>query len=315
MDKPRATPKDFFLWAGAMLSLYAGVFAFIALLFSYIDYAFPNQLYYVSPYQSGISYEMASLIVLTPVLLILMRLIRSDIAADTTRLEIWVRRWALYLTVFAAGAGVVVDFIVLLTTFLRGEELTMGFLLKTLVVLLVAGAVFLHFLADIRGYWQENRSRAKMVNLGVGALVLTAIIAGFFIVGTPWQARQYLQDERRVQDLQNIQWQIVNYYQQKGEIPEDPTELEDSISGYRLPVDPQPPLGYTYRKTGPLSFELCATFNMESVQRVSPEMPVRAYGPVDENWQHEAGEVCFERTIDPERYPPYEKTLVPMRVI
>ncbi|MCR4325674.1 MAG: DUF5671 domain-containing protein [Patescibacteria group bacterium] len=312
MDKPRATPKDFFLWAGAMLSLYTGVFAFIALIFNYIDYAFPNELYYVSPYQSGISYQMASLIVLTPVLLILMRLIRSDIAADTTRLEIWVRRWALYLTVFAAGAGVVVDFIVLLTTFLRGEELTTGFLLKTLVVFLVAGAVFLHFLADLRGYWQENRARAKMINLGVGVLVLASIIAGFFIVGTPWQARQYLQDERRVQDLQSIQSQIVMYWQQKEKLPSDLEELRDPLSGFAVPTDPQTGETYIYEATGSLSFNLCATFNRAGREGLgAPEARIPGYY-VDENWQHEAGEYCFERTIDPERYPPYEKAIPAM---
>jgi hypothetical protein len=30
---------------------------------------------------------------------------------------------------------------------------------------------------------------------------------------------------------------------------------------------------------------------------------------IDENWQHEAGATCFTRTIDPERYPVFEKPL------
>src|SRR3989344_5743977 len=119
MDRPKATPKDFFLWAGAMLTLYGGVVAFITLLFSYIDQAFPNALrgYAYDPYQSGMSYEMAALIVLTPVFLGLMRFIRRTIARDPSRREVWIRRWALFLTVFAAGAMMVIDLIVLLTNF------------------------------------------------------------------------------------------------------------------------------------------------------------------------------------------------------
>src|SRR4030081_3886133 len=102
MDKPRTTPKDFFLWAGAMVALYISVFSFLGLVFDYINYAFPNplQTYYVDPYQSGISYEMASLIVMFPLFFVLMWIIHRDIVRDTSRREIWVRRWALMLTLF-----------------------------------------------------------------------------------------------------------------------------------------------------------------------------------------------------------------------
>jgi hypothetical protein len=30
-------------------------------------------------------------------------------------------------------------------------------------------------------------------------------------------------------------------------------------------------------------------------------------GSSNESWDHEAGKTCFERTIDPEIYKPYEK--------
>ena len=62
MDKPKATPKDFFLWAGAMVSLYGGTVAFINLIFDYINYAFPDALsYYYNPYQGSVAYEMSLL--------------------------------------------------------------------------------------------------------------------------------------------------------------------------------------------------------------------------------------------------------------
>src|SRR3989338_4869378 len=155
MDKPKITAKDFFLWAGAMVAFYWSVLAFIFLIFDYINYAFPNPLsYYPSdPYQSGISYEMASLIVLLPLYLFLMRLIRKDIVTDPSRKEIWVRRWALILTLFIAGIAIAVDLIMLLTTFLNGEALTTAFLLKVLIIFLIAGAVFMHFIADLKGHW------------------------------------------------------------------------------------------------------------------------------------------------------------------
>jgi len=103
--KPKATPKDFFLWLGAVVTLYASVGALITLLFQYIDYTFPDPLqYYVDPFNTAISFAMASLIVLVPASVVLFRLIRSDIARDPSRNEVWVRRWALVLTLFLAGA-------------------------------------------------------------------------------------------------------------------------------------------------------------------------------------------------------------------
>ena len=308
MDKPRTTPKDFFLWAGAMVTLYAGVVSFITLLFNYINYSFPDPLrFYGDPYSSGIPYAMASLIVLTPVLMVLMRIIRRNIASDPSRNDIWVRRWALFLTVFVAGATIVIDLIILLTTFLSGEELTLAFLLKVLVVLLVAGAGFLHFLADLRGYWTSNAAQARMVNWGVGVLVLISIIAGFVIVGTPQDARLYRLDQQKVNDLQSIQWQIVNFWQQKQQLPGELSDLSDPLSGFVVPMDVQSGDSYRYEATSNSSFRLCATFNMPSRGGDPSYAEPYRYAGEQQNWSHEAGEVCFDRTIDPERYPPYTK--------
>ncbi|MDP4020591.1 MAG: DUF5671 domain-containing protein [Candidatus Adlerbacteria bacterium] len=309
MEKPKTTPKDFFLWAGAMIAIYSGVVAIITLLFQYINYTFPDPLvYYSDPYSSPIPYAMASLIVLTPVFLILMRVIRRNIAADPTRADIWVRRWALFLTVFVAGVTIVVDLIVLLTTFLSGESLTIAFLLKVLVVLLVAGAGFMHFLADLWGYWVKNPAKARYVNYATGVAVVLAIVAGFFIVGTPQEARLMRFDQEKVYALQNIQSQLVGYWQTKQALPPTLEELNDPLYGITVPVDPQTGEEYRYERTSQSSFRLCATFN--AVSRPMPTgytEPYRYMG--DQNWEHGMGEVCFDRTIDPERYPPYTKSV------
>ena len=311
MHDTKVGPKDFFFWAGAMASLYAGAFAFISLLFDYIDAAFPNPVqgayYYGDPYFGNISYETASLIVLTPLFMVLMRLIRRDIAEEPARNESWVRRWAIFLTLFLAAGTMVVDLIVLLTTFLQGEAMTIAFLLKILTVLIVAGLAFLHFLADLRGYWTENAGTARILNWGVGVLVILVIVSGFFIIGTPQELRKMKQDDTRVQDLQNLQWQIVNYWQQKEALPTTLDQLRDPISGATIPVDPVTGEAYVYQSTGARSFKLCAEFATEGA-RTNPSIPKPIdVGVIDENWQHGVGEICFDRTIDPERYPPYPK--------
>lgn len=313
MEPAKTTPKDFFLWAGAMVALYGGIIAFISLIFDYINYAMPDTAlgYYADPYAT-ISYEMASLIVLAPLCLILMRVIRRQIAQDPSRSEVWVRRWALFLTLFIAGATVAVDLIVLLNTFLSGEELSVRFLLKVLVVLLVAGGGFMHFLADLRGYWTRNPAYAGYVTWAVALVVVVSIVSGFFIVGTPQQARQYRLDEQRVSDLQSVQWQLVHYWQQKQVLPTSLAELNDPISGFMAPVDPQSGAAYRYERTGTMSFRLCATFAAQdrhvnqTYARPVAAIPSEAKTGGD-TWKHSAGEVCFDRAIDPELYPPLNK--------
>ncbi|MBI2096513.1 MAG: hypothetical protein HYT43_02685 [Candidatus Taylorbacteria bacterium] len=320
MDKPRITAKDFFLWAGAMVTFYWSVIAYILLTFDYINYAFPNPLafYPSDPYQSGISYEMASIIVLLPLYLVLMRFIRRDIARDPSRMDIWVRRWALILTLFVAGVAVTVDFIVLLTTFLNGEALTTAFLLKVLVIFLVAGAVFLHFIADMRGYWTAFPDRKRLVVIGVSVLAVATIVSGFFIVGTPGQARLARFDAQKVSDLQNIQSQVVYYWQAKQKLPGMITDLNNSLNYGPVPADPQSGEPYVYQPGEGLSFKLCAMFNAESrgsqnvyyEPRAMMPVPAGGKGMMQDNWQHGMGQVCFERIIDPAFYPPLNKDVI-----
>jgi len=317
MDKPKITAKDFFLWVGALVSFYWTVIAYTFLVFDYINYTFPNPLAYypADPYQSGISGEMASVIVLLPVFLLLMYLIHKDADRDPSRKEIWVRRWAIILTLFLAGIAMVGDLITLLTTFLSGEELTTAFLLKVLVIILVSAGVFMHFLAELKNYWDMYPSHRRMVRIGVALLAIVTIGSGFLIVGTPAEARLARFDAQKVNDLQNIQSQIVGFYQAKQKLPGVIADLNNSLNYGPVPVDPQSGESYVYQPGEGLSFKLCAVFNAESrgSQKVYYEsraivpVPIGGKGVVQDNWQHGMGQVCFERIIDPAFYPPLTK--------
>ena len=319
MDKPKTTAKDFFLWAGALVSFYWTVIAYTFLVFDYINYTFPNPLAYypADPYQSGISGEMASVIVLLPVYLLLMYLIRKDSDRDPSRKEIWVRRWAIILTLFLASVAMIVDLITLLTTFLSGEELTTGFLLKVLVIILVATGVFMHFFADLKNYWDTNPSRRLFVRVGAAVLAVVTIGSGFVIVGTPAEARLARFDAQKVSDLQSIQSQVVYYWQAKQALPKTLDDLNNSLAYGPVPIDAQTGESYVYQATGALSFELCATFNaesrgnqallMESRSAASQVPPFGVKSGAQDNWQHGSGQVCFDRTIDPAFYPPLNK--------
>jgi len=280
-DKPKTTPKDFFLWVGAMIALYASAFAFVALIFDYLNYLLPDKLAYYSgnPYSSGIANEMAIVVVLFPLFLVLMRMIRRSIAQDTSRAEVWVRRWALYLTLSISIAAMAGGIITLLIYFFQGD-VTLRFVLKVATVLIVAIAAFAAFRADLRGFWDADLRRGQIARWSAFALMIVSIVAGFFIVGTPWQARLYRYDDQKVNDLQMLQSQIVNYWQTKETLPVALADLQDQISGFAVPTDPQTGAQYEYKAITLLSFELCAMFNAPTqkyARNASPlPIPVRA---------------------------------------
>ena len=85
-DKPKTTAKDFFLWLGAMVSLYVSAVSLITLVFQYVNYTFPDELqYYTDPYSGAIRFAISSLIVLFPLFLYLMRKINRDMKEDPTK--------------------------------------------------------------------------------------------------------------------------------------------------------------------------------------------------------------------------------------
>jgi len=253
---------------------------------------------------------MASIIVMLPLFVYLMHLIRKDIVKDPSRKEIWVRRWAIIFTLFVAAVAIAIDLITLLTTFFNGEELTLAFLLKVLVILILAVKVFIYFISDLKGYWERHPMRYRWLMIAALVAAVVVIVAGFFIIGTPQQARAALFDSQRVSDLQTIQSQVTTYYQAKQKLPATISDLNNSLSYGPLPVDPQTGEAYVYQSTGSLSFKLCATFNALSSARSqmnaqSAPMVPGSVGVAQDNWQHGSGQVCFDRTIDPSFYPPY----------
>jgi hypothetical protein len=135
--KPKTTPKDFFLWLGAMVALYISAVSFILLSHQYIDIWFPNEMImYGDPYSGPIRFAIASLLVMFPLFVWLLRMIHQDIRKVPEKKEIWVRRWLVFVTLFIAGLVMAIDIIILINSYLQGD-LSIRFALKAGVVFAV----------------------------------------------------------------------------------------------------------------------------------------------------------------------------------
>lgn len=312
----RNLPRDVFVHLLMIATLYAAVGAFLTLMFQYVNAAFPDNLTnYYPGILDAIRRSEATLLVVFPLYLFLSWLIARDFAKTPAMREFKVRKWLVYFTLFVSAITIVVDLVVLIYNFLGGD-LKVSFVLKVLAVLLTTAAVFGYYLWDLR---RQSGARTQIPRIAACAtvvIVLLSLIAGFFVVGSPATQRARRFDEQRVQHLQTLQSQIVNYWLLKGKLPESLDALTDNISGFSAPTDPESGRTYEYRTRDKLSFELCAVFKMDSAQSgvwnpSSPEAPIfmvaypaKPYGgpSANDNWVHGAGRTCFSRTIDPELY-------------
>ncbi|OGN05311.1 MAG: hypothetical protein A2831_01715 [Candidatus Yanofskybacteria bacterium RIFCSPHIGHO2_01_FULL_44_17] len=288
----------------AVVTLYVSVVAFITLWWQYINVLFPdilqNQGYYnYANYYDPIRLAMAALIVVFPIHIIISWLIGKEFKADPEKREIRVRKWLWYITLFISAVTIIVDLITLINNFLRGE-LTTQFFLKVLVVLIVAGAVFVYYLWDLKKRERQS-GKPKLVAWLATAVILASIAYGFFLIGTPATQRDRRFDEQRVNNLSIIQSEVINYWINKNKLPADLSDLKNDISGFVSPTDPETGVQLDYTVTGVLSFRLCADFKTPS-KTSDTLIRTPAFYPYNQNWDHDAGRTCFDRTIDPELY-------------
>jgi hypothetical protein len=307
----RMTPRDFFLQLGITITLYAAAIIVLNLAFSIIDTVYPkvSQYYHSIP---TISWPVAALIVVFPTFLILSWFVSKNYKVMPEKMNLTFRKWIVYATLFITAIALIIDLITVLYFFLDGQDLTKGFLLKALMVLIVAGGVFKYYFFDLKGWLTPMKS--KLFALGSAVIIIGLIAWGFSVMGSPRTQRMVRYDQQKVNHLSEIQSFITSHYQAKQALPNSLSELQDPIRGYTIPKDPQTNTDYTYQKTGDLSFKLCANFNRNSRPRAngrdtSMAFPI-GYDVRNSNWEHGTGEVCFDRTIDPDLYPPIGKPII-----
>lgn len=311
MDKLRTTPGDFFLQLGIIVTLYASAISLVNLLFQIVDKSFPDRLSmsYVNP--QSVLWATAVLIIMFPLYLLLGWIYNSQLEKTPEKRQLGIRRWLVFLTLFLAGLALAIDLVTLVYYLLSGD-ITTRFILKVLVLLVVAGMIFGYYLMDIRRKGEISKNTKIKYAAAAAFIVLVSIGASFAIFGSPVSQRKMRFDERRENDLASIQSQVINYWQLKEKLPQSLNELNDSTSYFYVPTDPETNEPYEYKTAGVLSFSLCATFGLPRQDTYNQYESYARPMMGKDTWDHEIGRTCFDRTIDPKLYPPQS---VPQRLL
>ncbi|RJQ26049.1 hypothetical protein C4565_07475 [Candidatus Parcubacteria bacterium] len=291
----KASPKDIFLQLISIIALYGSVIALLTLLFQMINILIPDAIanYYNSYRYNGTARgAIAALIVFFPMFLWTVRTLAVEYKIDESRKRLSIRKWLLHFTLFIAALVIATDFITLIYNFLNGD-LTLKFTLKIFSVLIVALLVFWYYRNEIK---ETTKEITRYVGYIVSIFVLIAIVGGIFVTGSPFEARKRKIDDQRVSDLSMIQSSVIEYWQNKGELPENLSQLNDNLRGILIPKDPETNKEYGYGTKGNETFVLCAIFATTSDGGRDDYYLGGFRG--NTSWKHDRGQVCFDRTID-----------------
>lgn len=321
----RASVGDVVLNFFSFILLGIIVSALGTLYFAVINVFFSDKLstngYYSSYYYERISitihYAISALVVSFPLYYLAVRMWLKRFREDETKIESKLTKWLTYLVLLGTSVTIVGDLITVLFTFLQGE-ITMRFILKALVVLVLAGMVFgFYFLERKKIQYRVDIPRCwfRVFGYVLAGMIILGTVFGLMASGGSSTERDRRFDEQRSQNLSQITSCITRYAQSMKQLPVTLTEMSSyqaTASCGRI-YDPETSDIYEYRVIKPLriqstgvqlgTIELCANFAVSSLtDKAGGTSSVNSNYYYDNNFlQHGKGRTCFTRQITVEK--------------
>jgi hypothetical protein len=292
------TARNFALQLGSLIALYATLSALIMVVFGVITLLYPNSLSMPWEYESAqqsIRLGIALLVVFFPTYIVVTRYVNT-IRRKETGAYMTLTKWLVYLSLLVGGAVLLGDFVSVILAYLNGE-ITVRFILKALALVVIIGSAFYYYLQDAKGYWITHEKESKRYALFVACVVLAVLVLGFSQSDTPQEVRERKADDQQTMDLQDMQWRIEDHYRVTNALPAD---IQMLYVGITAPTAPEGRSPYTYKILDADTYELCATFAFTSTRDGISTETRAMIDPVKNpynNWDHTAGETCFERTV------------------
>ena len=273
---------DAFLYLLQYISLGFWTFAVGHLFYVLIDRWFPSGLdyFYGGSFRQAVSYELATILIAFPVFFLVSRAIVVGLAKRPETAESGVRKWLTYISLVIAAVILLTDGIWFLQAFLHGD-LTTRFILKSLVLAVIAGGIFGYYLSAVRGE-AVVPTRDRAFAALAGSAVVLALAFGFTDLGTPGHARDVSADEHRVEDLKWLTREIHSAAD-KGKLPRTLKNVtpRSYFLGWHKSTDPITNVPYEYEPLVGNTYRLCAVFAAPDWSSASGQFP------------HGAGRTCF----------------------
>ena len=297
-------PRAAFLHLLALFLLYMAAFSTGAILFLAIDIFIKDPVNRIFFDLGGFArFNAAVLIASLPVLLLVRRAIMRDITLNPANRIAPVVRTLAYITLLITSLIMVCDMVVVLMGFLNGD-LTLTFILKSIVVLLLAGGVFLWYISGLAFEEKMGSSEGKLSSIHESqwrprlawAGFLTAslsLMLALWFAGNPFNQRLVRLDRQRVSDLRSLQLAISRFHKKEKRLPDSLSELRSSPDSYiERTADAITKKPYLYKQINKTSYRLGAVFDLATPAANDSNTRSR-----DGFYQHDAGLQTFELNV------------------
>ena len=119
--------------------------------------------------------------------------------------------------------------------------------------------------------------------------VVATLVAAFMVMRSPGEQRKVSLDQRRIQDLVQLDHAIDAYALVHDALPADLATLARQPGSLLPTADPVTGAAYGYEPGADRHYRLCAVFDTDTALTND----AMSYGPA--SWTHGAGRHCFER--------------------
>jgi len=305
-----SSPRDAFLHLLGMAMLYTAALATGTILFQFVNHWLPATMDDALGFSGGsLRAAAAALLVSLPILGLVRRTIGRDASHNPALRLTPIYRTLAYLTLLITSLIMAGDLIATIVCFLSGD-LTVRFILKALIILLLAGGIYLWFSSDV-GREESVAATTGSVTIPpppswrdwlqrIGAAVaIVSTVAALYAAGSPLQQRLLRFDTRRVDDLRAIQQNVETYFRREGSMPATLEALAENPATFlQNTTDPATGTPYRYDRIDADTYTLTAEFDLPS----PPEREQPAWNR-DGFFRHGAGEQSFRLSAPKQTKP------------
>lgn len=269
----KSTLKDVFFYFFAFITLCYSIFHFLSVSFDIINQLVRDTLntyndYYSSSTSDSFRFSVASLAVVFPVFVAVSWYINREIEKNNALAQIRVRAIFIWLSITTSVLTMMGSLVTVIYYYLGGEYTTRFFLKATVVFVtaLLIGGYYAYLLK--RDYTVRNKYSIYIAIASV-LLILSTIVYGVYVIGTPSEIRKRKLDGQRYTLLNNFTSAIESNLRMNKTLPKDIKELNSNSNydyyGNTEYKDPETGLPIKYKVESNVNnnwqYQVCLSFD------------------------------------------------------
>ena len=252
-DENSLTMKEVFVDSGIFLSLITSIVALVSIIFSAIDKKFVDVLKsdsygYGNTLNEDVRVAVSVIIVAYPIYLALAYYKAKHLKNNPSRSALPATKYVNYITLAVAAMFIIGSLVTTIYQYLGGE-LGVAFFYKILTVVVISLSLALYSYYSLKRNYSQKSLVPNIFAIVSLIAVIVSVIYSVKILGSPSEVRRAKFDEKRLQDLSNVQQEVLDYWTRLKVLPVNMAEVQGDgfNTSFVIPTDPRTKVAYTYK--------------------------------------------------------------------